>query len=142
MKAWAEMKMTLVTGLLSVFKEIGTSVAESASSFYVVIPSDFLSEPYELLNGDAVTGEILKLVESGFEHTEFKEKVITFVLRRSVGFDNLFISKKDWQTNFRDRGLVRANYQLSLRLTEAIKADGKIIKLYPELEKKLEETLP
>ena len=142
MKAQAGTKMPLITGLLSVFKEIGTNIAESASSFYVVVPSDFLSEPYELLNGNVIKGEILKLVESGYEHTEFKEKVTTFILRRLVGFDHLFISKKDWQTEFRDRGLVRANYQLSLSLAEAIKAEGKITKLYPQLEKRIEETLP
>jgi len=122
----------LVTGLQSVYKQIDSVFTDKASNFYLQIPSDLLSEPYDLLDGDVVRGEVSRLVDFGFERNEFIDMPITLILRRSTAFDHLYISKKEWQTQFRDRGLVRPTYQLNLRLIDVVKADGKSIRLYPE----------
>ena len=125
--------MTLITGLKSIFKEMGPPFTDEASSFYLQITSDLLSEPYELSDGDMVRGEILELIDLGLSRSDYKGMPVTLILRKSVGFDNLYISKKEWQTNFRDHGLVRPTYQLNLALREAIsKVQKRTIKLYPE----------
>lgn len=125
--------MPLITGLKSIFKEIGPPFPEQTSNFYLQVASDLLSEPYELSDGDTVKGEVLELINRGVLRNDYKDMRVTLILRRSIAFDILYISKKEWQTNFRDRGLVRPTYQLNLRLTEVIaKAQRRTIKLYPE----------
>ena len=121
--------MVLETGSLSVFKDSGAPFSDEASSYYIQISSDLLSEPYELKDGDNVKGEILTLIDMGFDHPEFRLP-ITFILRRSHDSDKLYILKKEWQTNFRDRGLVRPTYRINVTLIEAI-TKTKTIKLYP-----------
>jgi hypothetical protein len=122
--------MVLETGSLSVFKDSGVPFSDEASSYYIQISSDLLSEPYELKDGDNVKGEVLTLIDMGFDHPEFRKLPVTFILQRSVPFDKLYILKKEWQTNFRDRGLVRATYRINVTLIEAI-TKMKTIKLYP-----------
>lgn len=126
-------EMPLITGLKPIFKELGAPFTDEVSNFYLQITSDLLSEPYELSDGDIVKGEIWELIDRGLIRNDYKDMPVTLILRKTIGFDSLYISKKEWQANFRDRGLVRPTYQLNLTLREAVtKVQKKIIKLYPE----------
>ena len=106
------------------------SIEDKASSFNLSIGSTYLSEPYDLKVGDKIEGEILagKGV-GGEEYQELKGREIEFILYPLGGFDHLFISKKDWEENFREYGLVMDIY-LAVRLGKAVREDGRDIPLY------------
>ena len=55
-------------------------IRDKASSFYVNIPSTYLSEAYELTAGDELKAKILSVKIDGKEYPEFKDKEITLVL--------------------------------------------------------------
>lgn len=129
--------MVLITPKLTVWKEIG-SVPEEASKFYIMIDSSYLSESYNLLDGDRIIGEILGLITETKEFPEFIGKQVTLILKKSAGFDHLHISKKDWETNFRDWGIVRPYYRLKLALKDVVsKTDKKATKLYEKRDLEL-----
>jgi len=110
--------MALITDLEYISSWMGGapySIKDEASSFYFSISSSYLSGSYDLEVGDKVEGEILavKSIE-GEEHPDHRGRKIEFVMHSLLG-DNLFISKKDWEENFREYGLVTSFY-LSVRL--------------------------
>jgi hypothetical protein len=73
--------MPLFTGWVSIYKETGKTIPEECSNFYVVINSALISEPYELVDGDIIKGEILDLLEAGSQRTEFRNNTLTLILR-------------------------------------------------------------
>jgi hypothetical protein len=102
-----------------------------ASGFNIVIPSIYLSESYGLSVGDEVKGKISSLRKGTEEYPEFKHKAITFVLYPFLAKDYLFISKKEWEEDFRECGLIIRGFSLAVRLERAIKKkEGVEIPLY------------
>lgn len=101
-----------------------------ASSFCTEISPDYLSGYYELDVGCKLRGRILKLEFEGKEFPEFKDREIELVLYTFMGADYLFISKRDWEENFRDYGFVEP-FSLSLRIEKAVKDSSEIL-LYPK----------
>lgn len=115
-----------------IYKDYGT-IPEGASRFYIAISSEYLSEAYELVDGDEILGYIERLKKGADEFPEFRNKEIKLILQRREIIDILFISKNDWNKHFRDWGIVKSGYEITLRLTKAIKKDtGKEIHLYPK----------
>jgi len=111
-------------------KEYG-SLLEAASAFYVDVLTSYLSEAYDLLDGDEIKGEIILVKDNFKQYPELEGKEITLILKRSIIFDTLYISKSDWQQHFREWGIVSAGYTVQLRLTEALsKMTNKSEKLY------------
>lgn len=100
-----------------------------ASKFYISIPNKYLSEPYELFTDDKIIAKIIKLDYGGDVIKELENLKITLYLAVTPVYDRLYISKKDWNENFRENGLVEPGYQITLELTDAIK-NKKTIKLY------------
>lgn len=114
----------------SLQKELGAPL-EGASVFYITVFNTYLSEAYDLLDGDEIKGEIWLVKDKLGEYPELRGKEITLILRRSAIFDYLFISKSDWQQHFREWGLVKPGYSLQLSLRWAIKkTTGKTVELY------------
>ena len=126
--------MVLHTGLLSVYRQLGSVPNEEASNFYIQIPSELLSEPYELGDEASIEGKIVKLLGADQRvRSEFTSIPIDFILQRSVAFDHLYILKSHWKTNFRDRGLVRPSYRMDVILDKAMRrGSSEIIMLYPK----------
>lgn len=113
-------------------------IAGEASRYYISLPSRYLSESYELNIGDLVLGTTEELsVSAGGQpmNEQLVGKSIKFVLHSSLGYDHLFISKKNWE-EFRDWGLVEPGYILQVRLLTAVKKfDKKEITLYSKVDK-------
>jgi len=112
-------------------------VPKDASRYYITIPSSYLSEPYELIKGDKVQGEILKVRLDEEEFPEFEGKKIELIFGGGIIYDYLYISEKDWKEDFRDYGLVESGYVLELRLDEVIRHNGEVIKLYSKRDIKV-----
>lgn len=123
-----------VTGM--VFKEYGR-VPKNSSRFYISVPSSHLSEACELIEGDKIRGKILKVKLEKEEFPELKDKTIKLIFRKGAIYDQLFISKKDWEDNFRDYGLVKPGYWIELKLDEAVLYTGETVKLYPKRDVKV-----
>jgi len=125
--------MALITGLKDTSSWVGGAplvIKDRASRFYLEIPSIYLSQAYDLKTGDKVEGEILvvKSIE-GKEYPELKGREIELIIFYYLESDYLFITKIDWEENFREYGLV-TNFRLSVRLNKAIRKDGTEIPLY------------
>lgn len=60
-----------------------------------------------------------------------------FIVSKGVVFDRLYISKKDWESDFREYGLVSPGYKLTLRLDEVITHTGGRVKLYSKRDVRL-----
>ena len=117
--------MALIARNQTVKVEYGV-VHARASRYYVILLSSHLSDAYDLISGDEVKGEINYVKEKGQVYPELKGKEITFILDKMILlFDRLFISKTDWSTLFRERGLVSPSYKIDLRLTEAVRHQTK-----------------
>jgi len=104
--------------------EYGT-IPESASKYFITVWSMYLSDPYDLISGDEIKGEIIRVKEGEREVLDLTGKEITLILDKSAIVDRLYISKTDWSMLFRERGLVTAGYELALRLTQAIRKTTK-----------------
>jgi hypothetical protein len=106
------------------------AVKNNASNFQFSIQSIYLSMPYELKSGDTIRGKILK-VESSVdrkEYSELRDQEIALTLYILLGADYLFISKADWESKFREYGLVTPFY-LSVKLERA-SSDARELGLY------------
>lgn len=111
-------------------------VPKDASAFYIYVPSAYLSEAYdELVTGDKIRGEILE-VEWKEKFPELKGKTVDLIYQKGAVHDRLYISKKDWEENFREYGLVESGYKIELRLNEAI-LTGESVKLYSKRDIKI-----
>ena len=102
-------------------------ISDKASRFYISIDSKYLSEAYNLSDGDIVSGKIIKIFHQREELKELSNREIKFILYKLLG-DTLFILKEDWE-ELREYGLV-TNFIVSVRLEKAICKDGKEIPLY------------
>jgi hypothetical protein len=103
---------------------------EKASSFNFSVPSQKLSVPYSLKDGDTIKGRILKVEDiDKNDYPGLNDKEIEFVLYSLLSGDYLFISKECWERMFREYGLVLAFY-ISVKLEEAIRKDGAVERLY------------
>lgn len=103
------------------------AVKKNASNFQFSILSNYLSGPYELKSGDTIKGRILK-VESSIDRKELpelKDQDVTFILYILLGTDYLFISKDDWESKFREYGLVTPFY-VSVKLEKASSDKGEL----------------
>lgn len=105
-------------------------IRDKASSFYVSLPSTYLSEAYELTIGDELKARILSVSMDEKEYPEFRDKEITLILYPYIGLDYLFLSKKDWIEHFREYGLVGGLFYITLRIEKAITKDGAEIQIY------------
>jgi len=128
-KNWEDDLMALIfSDVLK--KELG-ALLEGASPFFVNVQNTFLSEAYDLMDGDEITGEIIELSLGSEAFPEFQSRSITLILKRSAIFDQLFISKSDWRHHFREWGIVTPGYRLELKLITAMqKATNVTLRLY------------
>ena len=97
---------------------------DKASRFHVSVPTRYLSEAYELKDGDEIEGEILEIGDV----SELKGAKAKFILYTIILNDCLFFSKDFWEI-LREYGLVKGGFRISVRLEKAIK-EGKEIPLY------------
>ena len=103
---------------------------DKASDFKFDIPSLKLSRPYSLKDGDLIEGIILRVEDlDKKEYPDLNGKRVNFILYTVLAVDYLFISKTDWETMFREYGLVNAFY-ISARLEKAIQSSGVESDLY------------
>jgi hypothetical protein len=108
-------------------------VPKDASLFYVSVSPIYLSEPYELPDDTILLGVVQQLKAESKEFEHLKGKMLAFVLRRGPEFDCVHISKQDWNTDFRDWGLILPDYSLKIKLLDYIK-DNLRTPLYPNKE--------
>ena len=110
---------------------------ENAVSAYLLVPSKYLSEAYELAEGSIIAGEILGITDLLGRDVEETEEVIganiLFVLVTAISNDYLFISKDSWPL-LRDYGIVAEDYRLRVKITSA-KVNEEEIEIYPKVEK-------
>lgn len=119
-----------------VMKEYHT-LPERSSGFYFYVMSTYLSEAYDLVDGDEIKGEVINVKELGEEFPDLRGKEITLILKTGIIYNRLFISKDDWKRLFREWGIVSPGYELELRLIDAIRRSTKErIKLYTERDVK------
>lgn len=111
------------------------SVAEDASKHYVSVPAAYLSEPYELIDGDEIRAQILEVKKDKTEFPELKGEWVSFILKKAAVLDELYLSKNAWTALFRERGLVVGGYSLNVRLTTAIhRATKRSVELYSKVD--------
>jgi hypothetical protein len=108
-------------------------VPKDASLFYVSVSSVYLSEPYELQDDTILLGIVQQLKQESkvFEH--LKGKTLTCILKKTPKFDCAHISKEDWNTGFRDWGLILPDYSLRIKLLDYVKNNLRT-PLYPNKE--------
>lgn len=119
-----------------VSKELGSPPVD-ASRFYIMVPSFYLSEAYGVMSGDRVFGKIIKIENVDFDTSELEGKPIELIFRKGTVYDHLYISKKDWDENFREFGLVEPGYRIEIRLDEVLLHTGERVKLYSKRDVKL-----
>jgi len=95
-----------------------------------MVPSSHLSEPYYLKFGDKVQAEILEARMGEKEFEELKGKKMELIFKSGIIYDHLFISKEDWEENFREYGLVEAGFVISLKLNEVLYSTGERIEIF------------
>ncbi|MFB0523513.1 MAG: hypothetical protein ACETV1_07135 [Candidatus Bathyarchaeia archaeon] len=108
-------------------------VPKGASLFYVTVSSIYLSEPYELQDDIVLLGTVQQLRQESKEFEHLKGKMLSFILKKAHDSDYLHISKEDWNTGFRDWGLILPDYSLKIRLLDYIKNNLRT-PLYPNKE--------
>lgn len=108
-------------------------VPKDASLFYVSVPSIYLSEPYELPDDTMLLGLVQQLKQESKEFEHLKGKMLTFVLKRAPEFDCVHLSKSDWNSDFRDWGLILPDYSLKIKLLDYVKNNLRT-PLYPNKE--------
>ncbi|OYT62323.1 hypothetical protein B6U81_01060 [Thermoplasmatales archaeon ex4484_30] len=101
-----------------------------ASPFYVLVPQSYLSEAYSVADGDKILAKILEVKKGEEEFEELKEKEIKLIFMSGAIYDYLFISREDWEKNFREYGLVEPNFVISLKLIEILYSTGERSKIY------------
>lgn len=110
---------------------------ENAVSAYLLVPSKYLSEAYELVDGSIIAGEILGIKDLLGRDVEGREEVIgakiSFVLVTVFSNDYLYISKDSWPL-LRDYGIIAEDYSLRVRITTAT-VNEEEIEIYPKVEK-------
>lgn len=108
-------------------------IPKNASRFYIWVQDLYLGEAYDLNDGDQIKGEILGLHDSFKRYPDLEGEKITFIMTRSIIYDELFISKDDWERLLRERGMVTTGYTLQLKLTEATRVStGESVKLFTQ----------
>ncbi len=108
-------------------------VPKDASLFYVSVSSTYLSEPYELQDDTVLLGVVQQLKQESKEFEHLKGKMVTFILKKAPNFDCAHISKEDWNTGFRDWGLILPDYSLRTKLLDYVKNNLRT-PLYPNKE--------
>ena len=108
-------------------------VPKDSSLFYVSESSIYLSEPYELQDDAILLGVLQQLKQGSKEFEHLKGKMLTFILKKAPNLDCLHISKEDWNTGFRDWGLILPDYSLRMRLLDYMKNNLRT-PLYPNKE--------
>ena len=108
-------------------------VPKDASLFYVSIPSAYLSEPYELQDDTILLGIVQQQKQESKEFGHLKGKTLTFILKKAPNSDCAHISKEDWNTGFRDWGLILPAYSLRIKLLDCVKNNLRT-PLYPNKE--------
>ncbi len=108
-------------------------VPRDASLFYVSVSPVYLSEPYDLQDDIVLLGIVQQLKQEAKEFEHLKGKTLTFILKKASNSDCLHISKEDWNTGFRDWGLILPDYSLKIRLLDYIKNNLRT-PLYPNKE--------
>jgi hypothetical protein len=108
-------------------------VPKNASLFYISISSIYLSELYELHDDTSLVGIVQQLKQGSKEFEHLKGKTLTFILKKAPKFDCAHISKEDWNTGFRDWGLILPDYSLKIKLLDYVKSDLRT-PLYPNKE--------
>lgn len=106
------------------------AIPPDASRFYITVPSSYLSEAYELNFGDRILAKITKVKSNEREFPELEGRTIELIFKSGAIYDLLFISKKDWEENFREYGLVESGFKVSLILNEVLYSTGKKVGLY------------
>jgi hypothetical protein len=107
-------------------------IPEGASRHYISGFSMYLSDPYELADGDQIKGEIITvrkpaLLPNTFEEIkELQGEDITFILSKRIIIDRLYIAKNVWEEKFREHGLVVGGYEIQSKLTYAIRQSTKV----------------
>ena len=118
----------------SISKQSDSSlVPKNASLFYVTVSPTYLSEPYELQDDMVLLGMIQQLKQESKEFEHLKGTTSTFILKKAHNSDCLHISKEDWNTGFRDWGLILPDYSLKIRLLDFVKSNLRT-PLYPNKE--------
>ncbi|MCD6488952.1 MAG: hypothetical protein J7K21_07005 [Desulfurococcales archaeon] len=91
-------------------------IPRGASSYYIMIQSIYLSEPYGLKDGVLLRGKIMDIRRGKLEFPELKDKEITFILKRLGMIDQLFITYEFWANELREYGLVQPGYILDVSI--------------------------
>ena len=104
-------------------------IPSDASRFYIMVPSSYLSEAYHLKFGDKILAKILEVRVNEEEFEELKGKEIELIFSSGAIYDHLFISRKDWEENFREYGLVEP-FMISLKLNEILYSTGERTEIY------------
>jgi len=106
-----------------------SGIPPDASRFYIMIPKTYLSEAYYLTFGDKISAEILEVKTNEEKFEELEGKKIELIFSSGGLYDKLFISKKDWEENFREYGIVEL-FRISLKLNEILYSNGEKRKIY------------
>lgn len=131
------MALILKNAEVSLDEEIPDKIKEKASRLYLLVHSDYLSEPYEIEDGEEILGKIIKVARESENFEYFKDKQIKFIFYKAGIFDYLYISKENWE-DFRDFGLIN-NFNISVSLYALVKRDDKYIQIYPKRDLIYEE---
>ena len=121
-------KMSLILNNVVVYEDVGYVLSDS-SRFYINILAKYLSESYELGSSAKILGKLLKVKYENRIIEELSNINITLILEKSSIYDKLFLSKNDWNTYFREYGLVTSGFEISLDLFEAVYGKNRF-KLY------------
>lgn len=107
---------------------------------FLRVPKRLLSEPYELGDGAAVSGEILEVKKWLSSPTEEEVSVFRELAGKSVEFalltqilgteDHLYLTRETWSL-LRDYGILPEDYVLRVKLVKA-EYEGKELDIYPK----------
>ena len=113
-----------------------SSIADEARYVFITVPSRWLSKPYELSDGDIISGEIVEVHYKGEELEGLSGVPASFVLWTVARADHLYIHKSTWPL-LRDHGVVYEGHVMVVRLNRAMRASGQEVQLYPKREIKV-----
>ena len=114
-----------------------STIADEACYVFITVQSRWLSKPYELSDGDIISGEIIEVRYKGEALEGLSGAPASFVLWKLVETDHLYIHKNTWPV-LRDHGVVYEGHVMVVRLDRAIRASGEEVLLYPKREIKVE----
>ena len=127
----------IVSSPITIATKPPASISEKASYVFIRVPSRWLSKPYELEDGDVISGQILE-IRYGDEKLEgLSNTAISFVLWPVGGVDFLYVHKDSWPL-LRDHGIVYEGHFMEVKLDTVFKPSGECVKLYPARELRVE----